>query len=187
MKMNVFEADFEVEKGQMMDFMTNHATFTNAEVLACVGGPTTRRDLFLRNLRKQGKMRMVGRQGNWPVYSLLSSHEAQTRAATKRATPRGAMWRAIRSLGRFTTEEIVAALAGSDAPVIEADARKFCSVLLDAGYLKVVQKARSHTDRPAIYLLVNNTGPLPPEIKRRQIVIDANQDRVVHVGGGVRL
>ena len=81
----------------------------------------------------------------------------------------------------------MAALAGSDAPVIEADARKFCSVLLDAGYLKVVQKARSHTDRPAIYLLVNNTGPLPPEIKRRQIVIDANQDRVVHVGGGVRL
>ncbi|GIT85436.1 hypothetical protein [Roseobacter sp. OBYS 0001] len=181
--MNTFEADFEQEKETMMAFMNAHPQFTNKEVLATVGGPTTRRKHFLRTLRAQGKINEVARKAGTPFYTMLSTEVAQQRAAIKRATPNGSMWGAMRALRQFTQADVVAALAATDKAVSADDVRKFASSLLAAGYLKVLQKARATGNRPARYQLVNDSGPLPPDVKRREVVIDANEDRVVHVQG----
>lgn len=181
--MNSFEADFEQEKKVMMAYMRAHPQVTNAEVLDQVGGPTTRRTHFLRTLRKRGEMVKVGRRATEPLYTVLAPEEAQARAAGKRATPKGAMWAAMRERKKFTQGEVISALAGTKSPVTEAEARSYCTSLLSAGYLKVLQKARSASGRPARYMLVRDSGPLPPDIKRMQVVVDPNEDRVVHVQG----
>ncbi|WP_436399321.1 hypothetical protein [Roseobacter sp. S98] len=181
--MNTFKADFEAEKKVMMAYMQRHPMFTNAEVLDQVGGPTVRRNHFLRTLRKEGRMKLVTREGGTPFYSLLKTEERLKRAAKKRRTPEGAIWSAMRAMGRFTQGEIVSSLAATSEPATEADLRKYCSALLDAGYLKVLQKARPMSGRPARYMLLRDTGPLPPEIRRMQVLVDTNEDRVAHVRG----
>ncbi|MBW4708657.1 hypothetical protein KX928_12765 [Roseobacter sp. YSTF-M11] len=181
--MNTFEADFEAEKKIMMDFMQRHEAYTQAEILATVGGPTVRRKHFLVGLKKRGELRVVKRENNQIFYSLMDAEARQERASQKRATPAGAMWTAIRVLRQFTSQDIVASLAATDGPVSDAEAQKFCSALLSAQYLKVIQKARPSQARPARYLLIRDSGPLPPNIRRMQVVVDTNEDRVVHVQG----
>lgn len=181
--MNTFEADFEAEKQKMMAFMEAHDEFTRKEVLDHVGGPTGRRKNFLATLRSRGTLRQRRRVGTTIYYTLQDPTKLMERAAEKRATPEGAMWTSIRVMRQFTLADIVTSLAATENAVDEAAAQKYCTSLLAAGYVKVTLKARPAQKRPAQYQLVRDTGPLPPHVKRMQVVIDANTDRVAHVHG----
>jgi hypothetical protein len=71
----------------------------------------------------------------------------------------------------------------TETEVGENHARVYCSHLLAAGYLKVVQKA-APPKRAAIYRLVRDTGPVPPKTQRVQQVYDPNTGQVHSTGGG---
>lgn len=181
--MNTFEADFEAEKEKMMAFMQRHDEFTRKEVLDHVGGPTSRRKNFLVTLRTKGLLRLTRRVGTVTYLTVKDPSEMAVRAAEKRKTPEGAMWTSIRVMKHFTLADVVTSLCSTDNAVSEVQVQKYCSSLLAAGYLKVTLKARPAQKRPAQYMLIKDSGPLPPRVKRMQVVVDENSDKVVHVHG----
>lgn len=92
------------------------------------------------------------------------------------------MWRTMRMLRSFTPRDLVAHANTPDVTVTELTARSYCSMLLKAGYLRVVQKAVPG-QRQATYKFVRNTGPLPPQIQRVKQVYDPNLREVTFYPG----
>lgn len=76
-------------------------------------------------------------------------------------------------MGTFSAADLAAHSTTADITVTENHAKVYCSRLLAAGYLRVVQKAAPPT-RAAIYRLIRNTGPKPPQLQRVQQVFDPN-------------
>lgn len=95
------------------------------------------------------------------------------------------MWRSMRMLGQFTPRDIVAHSNTDTVTVSDATAQSYCSMLLKARYLRVVQKAVPGK-RQATYRFVRNTGPLPPQIQRVKQVFDPNIREVTYYPGAVQ-
>lgn len=91
----------------------------------------------------------------------------------------GNLWRSMRGLNMFSPVDLSTTATTEDTSVTEEEAHKYTQALLKAGYLCVRQKAVPGK-RPAIYQLVKNTGPRPPEVKRLRVVVDHNENRVHH-------
>ncbi|WP_039017321.1 hypothetical protein [Halocynthiibacter namhaensis] len=98
------------------------------------------------------------------------------------------MWRTIRMVNQFNPRDLALQSSTDEVGVTEATARTYCTMLLKAGYLRVLQKAVPNK-RQAIYKLIRNTGPLPPQIQRVKQVYDPNIKEVVYyppvVGGAL--
>lgn len=92
------------------------------------------------------------------------------------------MWRSMRGLGQFTALDIAIHSTNAHVIVSEPTAKSYTSMLMRTGYLRVVQKAVPGK-RPAIYRLIRNSGPKPPQVQRVKHVFDPNT-REVHVPGG---
>ncbi len=89
------------------------------------------------------------------------------------------MWRTIRMVKQFTPRDLALQSSTEEVGVTEATARTYCTMLLKAKYLRVIQKAVPGK-RQAIYLFVRDTGPLPPQIQRVKQVYDPNINEVVY-------
>lgn len=89
------------------------------------------------------------------------------------------MWRSMRMLGQFSARDLAIHSTTDSVSVTEATAKSYCSMLLKADYLRVLQKAVPGK-RPAVYRFVRNTGPVPPKIQRVQQVYDANLGKVTY-------
>jgi len=92
-----------------------------------------------------------------------------------RSTPELNLWRTLIKLGTASPRDLAAHASTEQAPVSETKAAEFCRMLLDAGFVRVMQKAAPTRDRPAIYRLVRQTGPLPPERRRVTVIVDPNE------------
>lgn len=95
------------------------------------------------------------------------------------------MWRSMRMIGQFTPHDIAVHSNTDTVAVTEATAKAYCSMLLRAGYLRVVQKAIPRK-RQATYKFIRNTGPLPPQIQRVKQVYDPNIRQVTYYPGGTQ-
>lgn len=95
------------------------------------------------------------------------------------------MWRSMRMLGQFTPRDIMVHSTTDTVSVTEATAKSYCSMLLKAQYLRVVQKAVPGK-RQATYKFVRNTGPLPPQIQRVKQVFDPNIREVTYYPGAAQ-
>lgn len=84
------------------------------------------------------------------------------------------MWRSMRLLEQFTSRDIAVHSNTPDVQVSEETAKSYCTMLMRCGYLRVVQKARPSVGQLAIYRLIRNTGPLPPQVQRIKQVFDPN-------------
>lgn len=93
------------------------------------------------------------------------------------------MWNSMRGLVEFSPRDISAHSTTPDVRVSEPTAKSYCSMLLRTGYLRVVKKAEPAAGRQAIYRLIRNSGPKPPQIQRIKQVFDPNTG-AVHVPGG---
>lgn len=89
------------------------------------------------------------------------------------------MWRSMRMMGTFTPRDLAAHSTTDTVTVDETTAKSYCSMLLKADYLRVVQKAVPGK-RQATYKFVRNTGPQPPKIQRVKQVYDPNLDQVTY-------
>jgi Tfp pilus assembly protein PilV len=82
------------------------------------------------------------------------------------------LWRSMRMMQQFTARDLAVHSTTPTVGVTESAAREYCAVLFDHGYLRAVRKATA--TRPATYRLVENTGPIPPEVRYVKRVWDAN-------------
>ena len=80
------------------------------------------------------------------------------------------MWTTIRKTRGFTPADLKATCA---LPITQEAAAAYCRFLLNAGYLRVVQKAMPPS-KPAIYRLINETGIKAPRARRLVCVVDPN-------------
>ena len=92
------------------------------------------------------------------------------------------MWRSMRMLGRFSAPDLAAHSTTDTVKVSEATAQTYCSMLLQTGFLRVLQKADPVRGRRAIYRLVRNDGPVPPMIQRVKQVFDPNTGKTYQKG-----
>jgi hypothetical protein len=61
-------------------------------------------------------------------------------------------------------------------------ARTYCRALLQAGYLRVIQRANA--DNEAVYRLLKRSGPTAPILRRIQAIVDRNTDETIVLKGG---
>lgn len=92
------------------------------------------------------------------------------------------MWNSMRGLVEFSPRDISAHSTTPDVRVTEWTAKSYCSMLLRAGYLRVLKKAEPAAGRQAIYRLIRNSGPKPPQIQRIKQVFDPNTGVVHRLG-----
>lgn len=92
------------------------------------------------------------------------------------------MWRTMRMLGQFSPRDLAAHATTDIVNVSDTTAKSYCSLLLQAGFLKVVSKAQP-PKKQAVYRLIRNTGPNPPMIQRTKQVFDPNTQKAYPVGG----
>ncbi|GEO82298.1 hypothetical protein ROR02_24290 [Pararhodospirillum oryzae] len=97
------------------------------------------------------------------------------------------MWRVLRMASALDARELAVTASTEEHPVALDTARAYLRALDRAGYLAVVEPGRpGHkvgTGHLTVYRLINNTGPLPPQIQRIKAVWDQNLR--AHVGEGV--
>jgi hypothetical protein len=84
------------------------------------------------------------------------------------------MWRTMRMSRDFDPDELVLLSTTDSVSVDIKTAQAYCSKLLKAGYLKVLQKAQPLERKRARYQLIRDTGPLAPKIQRIKRVWDQN-------------
>lgn len=97
-------------------------------------------------------------------------------------TPEENLWSAMRGLKTFRPTDLAAHATTEAVKVGPDEALAYCRSLLAAGYLAVSVKAVPG-QREAIYRLVRNTGPRPPQERRVRAVVDPNLDEIVVIGG----
>lgn len=103
----------------------------------------------------------------------------------KVTTPQESMWFVIRKAGVFDFRDIAMQANNESVAVTEDDARDFCRMLANAGYLRVEKKADGK-GRLARYRLINDTGPKPPRACRVRAVYDANKSAFTYIAGGLK-
>lgn len=93
-------------------------------------------------------------------------------------TPEGNMWRAMRQYRQFSALDICAVSNAGGVEVTLEKARAYCRCLLEAGYLRVLDRAVPGR-REAHYRLVNDTGPEAPVVRRVSVLHDPNTDQLL--------
>lgn len=91
------------------------------------------------------------------------------------------MWRTMRIMHQFSPRELALQASTDDVQIAPPTAKKYCTHLLQAGYLRCVQKA-TH-ERQAIYRLIRNSGPQAPQIQRALRIWDPNTETTWDLGG----
>ena len=183
--MSDYQTNDPVERA-ILDFMADHPTVTTREIAAhCAAGEVARTRAF-RNLRRAGVVKYAGRRNKEWLWTVLDADDRQELVAARRRGPEAAMWTAMRTLNVFSPADIAMALSSTGVAVSDRDIQSYCSALAQARYLAVLHRARSggrKGQRSARYRLAKNTGPLPPLRKRKTVLVDQNEDRIVFAGG----
>lgn len=92
------------------------------------------------------------------------------------------MWRTMRMMPQFSPRDIAAHASTDAIQVTELTASSYCGMLHRTGFLRVI-RASIPKRRQAVYRLIRNTGPKPPQIQRVKQVFDPNTGQV-HLQGG---
>lgn len=87
------------------------------------------------------------------------------------------LWRTMRMLREFSVDELKLGASTRTDTVSLSLASRYVTTLHDAGYL-IVTRERGNTT-PAIYRLVRDTGPLPPQLQTVRRIFDPNKGRVM--------
>ena len=165
-------------------FMTRHQRFTMADLKASVTCSDYKVEKFTAKLRRKNILLPCRRDGATQLFTVMDTAAALSFGKAKRETKSGMMWAVMRTLRTFTPREVLLGMGGEETITL-ADAEKYCTHLLQAQYLRVVEKAKPDIGRPARYRLVKDTGALPPVRKQRAVLIDPNEDRGGWVSGAL--
>ncbi|MEO1000094.1 MAG: hypothetical protein AAFW69_05765, partial [Pseudomonadota bacterium] len=93
--------------------------------------------------------------------------------------PRRRMWHAMRKLKAFGVRDITAHSSLEGDPVRDQFVQEYCSLLVQAGYLRVEATRDPESGRRARYRLIRDTGPRHPEPQRIIQLFDPNEGCIV--------
>jgi hypothetical protein len=130
---------------------------------------------FVREWENLGKVRVIDKGGairGRKLYEVVPEQEQRPLPVIGDCYDQ--MWTVLR---KFVSVSPVDLIAHCSVEVSIEDARSYCRMLLEAGYLRVVQQAVPGK-KEAIYRLKNATGPKAPRKRRVTCVIDANLNTV---------
>lgn len=90
------------------------------------------------------------------------------------------MWRTIKIIGDFSSDELAKAASTPDFPVARATAKDYCIMLASADYLMITREGSPGI--PSRYRLIPShwTGPRAPMIQRLKQLFDPNTGQVVY-------
>jgi hypothetical protein len=129
----------------------------------------------VREWEKLGKVRVIDKGGairGRKLYEVVPEQEQRPMPVIGDCYDQ--MWTVLRKFGSVSPVDLI---AHCSVEVSIEDARSYCRMLLEAGYLRVVQQAVPGK-KEAIYRLKNATGPKAPRKRRVTCVIDANLNTV---------
>ena len=167
---------------KMWTYMTSVRKFTHKDVADATRVTYNARQRYFHHLKSAKFLRDLGWENGSKYFTVRGPQALADKAAEQRGTIEGKIWTVMRCEGSFTPDEVSMVLAPRNPEITPERVKKYISDLMPAGYLTVVERARSGVS-PARYRLTRNTGPLPPSVKRKRVVVDANEESVVHVEG----
>ncbi|MGH8012487.1 MAG: hypothetical protein ACREQ4_08315 [Candidatus Binataceae bacterium] len=164
--------------------MERRRRFTIREIARAAGAKYDTANRVVWEMRRKGAIRCEvlkdnGRAGGCAVYVLERAPAAPASSARYR------IWRAMRIMRRFQIGDLIAtAVAG------ESNVQKYVFDLTRAGYLRLARARQSGVKAgSAVYVLIEDSGPLPPRIIGNGMVFDPNRAREVrqerNAGNGV--
>lgn len=137
---------------------------------------------YIRRWLADHRIRISRMERTTKVYAPV---DGTTVAAPNTGSPEGNMWFVMRRLNAFTPLDLAAHANTDDVTVTLQAARDYCRLLMTAGYLRVLERAKPGV-REAVYKLINETGPKPPRSSRMRGVLDPNEGRFIPSDPGVR-
>jgi hypothetical protein len=137
---------------------------------------------YVRRLAKAGYVEAVGEapgSGTPAVlYTLAKGGQEPPRVredgTESPPTRRENMWRAMRMIKAFTLTDLVAAASTEEVMISAEDAKDYIRNLTRAKYLR-----RLPGNLVACWRIINDTGPLPPQVQRIRQVWDPNLRQVM--------
>jgi len=142
-------------------------TVTVADLIPSSGQSKQVISYVLDDLIKTGWVAVERRRGEQNLYTVLK------RGAPAFGPPEYRMWQTARGLRSFSATDIASHGSVEGGAIGTEEARRYCRMLLDGGYLKVIRKARPGVCE-ARYQLIRNTGPKPPVKRRVTVLVDPN-------------
>lgn len=159
--------------------------FSRAEINKATMLPTRTVSSYLQCLTAGGYLERDDSGETYRWRQLQASHHApRLRPDGTPAAVQGAgtanLWRSMRMLGQFNSRELAAHSTTETVQVSEETAKSYVHLLLACGYLRVVRCAAPNKQRQAVYRLIRNSGPLPPQVQRVKRIYDANTGTVYY-------
>ncbi len=162
---------------KIWQFISKRRHYTNGDVMAAFPENPLETMGFLRALRAAKVVKFWGREKASALYTVHSPKEHREAAKDLRSSPEGAIWSAIRIKRRFHPSELFRAIHPMRPDLTQDEVTRYCRTLSKAGYIKTPKPTKKIT-RETPFLLVNNTGPLPPQSQRITVIVDPNEDRI---------
>lgn len=167
-----------------------HEEFTAHDLAAAAKRSLEHVRQAIKDWVRWGYATAAGKRGNRDLFRVVEG-KAGTPPATDpegrvvtNLTPQQSMWFVIRKSGVFSYRDVAMQANTQDVSVTEDQARDYCQMLANAGYLRVERKADGK-GRLALYRLMKNTGPRPPREKRIRAVWDDNKQEFTHIARGL--
>lgn len=157
--------------------------FSVEDIANALGITMTRAYNVIRHLVKAGRAE-VARPRKGPICGLWRpANRPPVVAARKTSRASEQMWAAMRAMPKFTPTALANHATVGEVEVTVDAARKYCRALMQAGYLRVLQKAdRQHE---AVFRLSKRSGLKAPNLRRVLAVVDDNTNETVVIGGAV--
>lgn len=136
---------------------------------------------YVRRLVKAGYVQAVGEapgSGTPAVLYTLSKGGQEPPRVREDGTEcpptrRENMWRAMRMIKAFTLADLVAAASTEEVMISAEDAKDYVRYLTRAKYLRRIP------GRLVVWRIINDTGPLPPQVQRVRQVWDPNLRQIM--------
>lgn len=174
----------EARRAAALEKVRQADEFVVEDLTRIAGLPLGTARTYVRHWLEEGAIVMTRKEERLRFYiSAEKRHEIDLPPGPQ--TPEGNMWRAMRQYRDFSALDICTVSNAGGVEVTIEKARAYCRCLLEAGYLKVLDRAVPGR-REAHYRLIANTGPEAPVVRRVSVLHDPNTDQLLPQGRRVR-
>lgn len=150
-------------------FTLGHFSIEHLHTTAGVSRSLAQR--YVRDLLDEGVLEIIHYRRNGSqdenVYQLIQAVPVPD--WKKVQSSRYRIWSAIRILQTFRLLDL-----RINSEILESSIKKYVQYLLRSGYLEIIESRLNGSKSYNLYLLVRNSGPLAPVVRRNHTVFDPN-------------
>ncbi|SDY54872.1 helix-turn-helix domain-containing protein [Citreimonas salinaria] len=175
----------EARRTAALERVRSMGEFCVEDLMKRVGLPVATARSYIRRWQDDGAIVLSRKDDRIRYYIAAEQRVDLVTVAQDVKTPEGNMWRAMRQYRQFSPLDITLVSNAGGVEVSIEKARSYCRALLEAGYLKVIDRAVPGR-REAMYRLIANTGPDAPVVRRVSVLHDPNTDEFLPQGRRAR-